>query len=183
MDWRAPAGRYDVAVKKVSKQNPVKSTPITLNYAGGRVVVFAEDGDRFMMTARRAARACQQADRLAAAERDRKQWMADASQRFETELIYAVHKWCEERAGRVAECYLALAGRHLDVYVVGSSDSYDFDLGSETSQLELALFDKGWEIHTRLIPKPTSADELRAHFDLDGALLVYADSKPTPGKS
>ncbi len=171
-----------MATKKAKPTKAAISYPITLNYAGGRVVVFAEDGDRFVMTARRAAKACQQAEELDAAARDQAERANDAIHRFENDLILPLRNWCETNTERVTACYVPVPVGHLEVYIVGRSEKYDFDLGSELAKFELKLVDDGWLVHTMLVPQPEDEHGMRAHFDYDGTLQVYADRQSAPGQ-
>jgi hypothetical protein len=145
---------------------------ILLNYsASGHVTVEPKDEDRFVISAQKAVDACQQHQRT-----------EQAIKLFKQKFLAPLRQWCDRHASKVLACYVPppLAG-HLEVFVIGRTQKYDFDLGREAAKLELALFDAGWRVSVMLIPD-CPPDSLRAHFNSDGAIEVYAQSEPPSGE-
>lgn len=156
-----------------------KQNIIRLNFSGDRVLVEPENGDRFIMTAEQAVEACKSAAGRAGKTRRSSRGKDEVIlRRFERDFIQPLRAWCESNAGRVSACYVPFPAGHVEVYVVGKSAKYDFDLGSDLSGLELQLFDRGWRVNVVQLPRADEDDGLRAHFDYDGALEVYADRQP-----
>lgn len=157
-------------------------SPLALSFHADHVSVAAEDGDRFFLAVQRAVEASRPAGESDAVLRERIDDDAGRRADFEREFLHPLRAWCERNAHRVRACYVPVPRGHLEAYVVGRAERYDFDLGSELSRFELELVDAGWRVHTMQIPRPDDADGLRAHFDYDGALQVYADGQPAPGE-
>jgi hypothetical protein len=141
--------------------------PVQLGWDDDRVVVTPEDQDRFIITAQKAVRACQQANVEA--------MMVD---RFKDEFIGSIHRWCQRHADKVGECYAAVRDGTAAVFVIGSAPKYDFSLGDSLSALELELHHKGWATDVLQLPASDKAT-LRTFFDPVTAILIYADRDRT----
>lgn len=155
---------------------PTRWSPIRLTFAGGRVWVKPEDGERFMRFAGRAAE-YRHGDRpLCGCKRD--EYVADYQRTF----LLPLRAWCEANAGRVQACYVYAPTGHSEVYFIGRSEKYDFDLGDATAQFDLSLVGNGWPMHSMLVPRPENETELYALFNPNRSLEVYADRQPAPGE-
>jgi hypothetical protein len=150
-----------------SMTTAVKRDVILLHYSAGHVTVEPQDEDRFVISAQKAVEACQQQHR-------HEQSIKVFKQRF----LQPLRVWCEDHASKIQGCYVPPpeAG-HLEVYVLGATPRYDFDLGRELAKLELHLVDAGWRVHVMQIPE-CPGESLRTHFNPDGAIAVYAKPKP-----
>jgi hypothetical protein len=144
----------------------VKRDVILLNYSAGHVTVEPQDEDRFVISAQKAVEACQQRHRH-----------EQTIQTFKKKFLQPLRDWCESHASKVRACYVPPpdAG-YLEVYVLGETEKFDFDLGRELAKLELQLADTGWRVNVTQIPD-CPGESLRTHFNPDGAIEVYAKPK------
>jgi hypothetical protein len=150
-----------------------KRDVILLNYSSsGHVTVEPQDEDRFVISAQKAVEACQQHHRG-----------EQVIKVFKQKFLQPLRVWCEEHASKVRACYVppAPAG-YLEVYVLGETQKYDFDLGRAVAKLELQLSDVGWRVNVMQIPDCPS-ESLRTHFNPDGAIEVYAKPKSASEQS
>lgn len=135
---------------------------IQLKYSGGRVVVETDDEDRFVMSAIKAVEACVSAHR-----------QDEAIRVFKTTFLGPLHAWCISQASRVQACYVIPVDKHIDVFVVGLEERYDFDLGREISNLESQFYDSGWRVSVQQIPHG-EAEERETFYNSGEVLEVYA---------
>ena len=139
-----------------------------VEFLDGRVTVGPDDEDefaRFAQDAMKVSRSCPTCDRPIRA--------------FKHDLLAPLREWCERRSAQINACYVPVPQGHLEAYVIGTSEQSDFKLGHEVAELSLAFLDRG--IHLLVMPIPNSADEGSfCHFSPEGAILVYANPKPTP---
>ena len=142
--------------------------PMNVEFADGRVTVGPDDEDafaRFAQDAIKVSRNCPTCDQ--------------PIRSFKYDILAPLREWCERRAAQINACYVPVPRGHLEAYVIGASERYDFALGHEVAELSLAFLDRG--IHLLVIPTPNRADEnTYCHFSPEGAILVYANPKPTP---
>jgi hypothetical protein len=141
---------------------------IRLTSDGGNVVVTPDDEDRFVLTAQNAVKACQEHHRS-----------SEAIKQFKSEFVRPLMEWCERNAARVHSCYIPVPVGFVQVFVVGASTKYEFGLGKDLANLELALADAGWRVSVLQIPF-CDDEELKTYFDPEGALLVYAQLEAAP---
>jgi hypothetical protein len=142
---------------KVAHRQPAK-----LSFSDGEVMVTPKDRDIFFISATKATEACREAVRN---EQGFKQ--------FETEFLIPLNAWCEKHAEKVRACYLPLPTRNIQVFIVGTSPRYDFELGEELATLELKLSQAGWRVGISQLPEADD-DSLGTFFSPEGALEVYA---------
>ena len=147
---------------KVSRRQPAK-----LSFTDGEVMVTPKDRDIFFISATKAIEACREAIRN---EQGFKQ--------FETELLIPLHAWCEEHREKVRACYLPRPANNIQVFVVGTSRKYDFELGEKLATLELKLSQAGWRVGISQLPEADD-DSLGTFFSPEGALEVYAKREQT----
>lgn len=148
----------------------IANRSMVLESGAGHVFVTADDADRFYAFAQEAVKASQL-----------QQSPPQILRIFQDEILAPLREWCERRTGRVKACYVPVPRGHLEAYVIGSSQQYDFKLGHESAELSLEFLDRG--IHILVMPIPNSADEATfCHFDPEGAFLVYANPKSTPNQ-
>jgi hypothetical protein len=150
---------------KVARRQPAK-----LSFTDGEVMVTPKDRDIFFISATKATEACRQAVQN-----------EQGFKRFETEFLVPLHAWCEEHAAKVRACYIPLPGHHIQVFVVGTSANYDYDLGDELATLELRLSQFGWCVGISQLPN-ADGDSLGTFFSPEGALEVYAKREQTPAE-
>jgi len=139
-----------------------------LSFTDGEIVVSPRDRDIFLINAEKATEACQNAGQM-----DRR------IERFETELLTPLHKWCRANATLVKARYIPVPRSHIQVFVVTNSRRFDFDFAEKVAALELQFASTGWRIGVSQLP---DADEgsLATFFNPEGALEVYAESGSTP---
>lgn len=140
-----------------------KMQVIRLGYAAGKVVVTPEDEDRFVLTAQHAVTACQNHHR-----------QDEAVKSFKIEFLGPLIDWCKRHADRVRACYIPVPLGYVQVFIVGSSYQYDFDLGRAISRLELELADSGWSVNVLQLPNSDDEEDLQTYFAVEGALQAYA---------
>jgi hypothetical protein len=143
---------------------------IRLSHADGQVIVEPEDEDRFVLTAQTAVKACQDSIRR-----------EEAIRTFKGKFLHPLIEWCARHSDRVRACYIPVPVGHIQVFVIGTSPKYDFDLGRELGRLELDLFDTGWRVNVLQLPT-AAAEDLQTYFNTEGAIEVYAQLAATPGQ-
>jgi len=144
-----------------------RQSAIHLNYDSGRVVVETQDEDRFVLSAKKAIEACVQSHL-----RD------EAIKTVKGQVLTPLRRWCEAHASRISSCYASSEGKYLQVFVVGATDRFDFDLEGELSKLEIAMFDSGWRMSAQQIPLLDSEDQ-DTYFNIGEAMEIYAVGKQT----
>lgn len=156
----------------IKSMTPIaKRDVILLNYSAGHVTVEPQDEDRFVISAKKAVDACQEHYRG-----------EQIIKRFKQRFLQPLREWCEAHASKVRGCYVPPPVGHLEVYFLGMTPKYDFDLGRELAKLELQLSDMGWRVNVMQIPDCPN-DSLHSHFNPDGAIEVYAQPKSAPDQS
>lgn len=76
----------------------------------------------------------------------------------------------------VNSCYIPVPVGHVQVFVVGASPKYDFDLGRELAALERQLAADEWRVNVLQLPA-SAAEDFQTFFNIDGALEVYTQFK------
>ena len=147
-----------------------KRTAIHLKYDNGVVVVKAHDEDQFVMSAKKVIDAC-------VASRQHAEFKRQAIKITKDKILNPLRGWCEDHASRISSCYIVPAGKYLQVYVVGATEKYDFDLGRELSKLEISMRDLGWRISCQQIPLGESEEQDSLPFNHGEAMEVYAIGK------
>ncbi len=142
---------------------------IRLTHRGRQVIVEPDDEDRFVMTAQNAVKACQ----------DSKQ-RQEAIRTFKEGFLVPLLDWCRKFLDKVQACYVAAPTTFLQVFVIGKSQKYDFDLSEELSALELKLADT-WRVSVLQLPA-TAPDDLQSFFNTEGAIEVYAELDAAQGQ-
>ena len=143
---------------------------IRLSHTNGNVVVEPEDEDRFVMTAQSAVQACQDTHRH-----------EEAIRTFKKEILQPLIEWCDSHSSQVQACYIPVPVGHIEVFMVGRSSAYDFDLGRALSELELRIAETGWRVNVLQLPAAASED-IQTYFNTEGALEVYAQLPPASGQ-
>ena len=144
---------------------------IVLNRTSGQVTVEPEDEDRFVISAQEAVKACQDHQK------------ADhAIRAFKQEFLGPLWEWCFLHAAQVKACFVPRTVGHLEVYVIGTSEQYDFAFGDDVARLELSLADRGWNVSAMQLPDGPDED-LLSYFNPEGAIQVYGNPESAPGQS
>src|SRR5262249_16471443 len=118
-------------------------TAVRLTYQDGQVMVTPKDQDIFFISAEKATEACSNSIRY-----------DERVPRYTTESILPIAKWCEGHKERVSACYvLPPESAVLPVYVVGTSEQYDFELTGELSNFAAWFDEQGWAVHLSQIPQ------------------------------
>lgn len=142
--------------------------PMIVEFGDGRVTVGPDDEDafaRFAQDAMRVARSCPTC--------------TQPIRSFKYDLLAPLREWCESRSAQINACYVESPRGHLDACVIGTSERYDFALSQEVAELSLAFLDRGVSIFVMMIPN-SQEESILCHFNPEGAILVYANPKPTP---
>src|SRR4051794_32851604 len=75
----------------------------------------------------------------------REKVMDEAVSRFQRDYLPRLYRWCQEHKHMVQACYLGLPTAYgLNVFVVGATPKFNFELSSQISALSLALEEDGW---------------------------------------
>jgi hypothetical protein len=134
---------------------------VKLSFQDGEVMVTPKDQDIFFINAEKATEACsaviRQEERVA---------------RFKDEIILPLARWCEEHKEQVSACYVLVPeSAVLPVYMIGTSDKYDFSLTEELSTLSSWFEERGWSVHVSQIPR-CDIEQLSGFFVPDHALQI-----------
>jgi len=152
-------------------QSPFEAKPIQLQWGDGQVVVTPEDQDRFVKEAKWAVAACQgfiQIEKIFA--------------KFKDEFLAKLRGWCERNADRITDCYVPFASPHgVQVYVIGASEGFDFQLSELLSELEQSLDNDGWVADILQLPQ-SSPEMLLSFFDPSRSIQVYGNGSGTPSE-
>lgn len=149
-----------------------KGQLIRLSHTDGNVIVEPEDEDRFVMTAQSAVMACKDHQRY-----------QEAIRAFKQAFLQPLIEWCASHSGKVQACYVPFPSGHIQVFVIGSSPTYDFDLGRAVAALELKLFDAGWQPVSIVLLPSAATEDLPTYFNMEGAIEVYAQLAAAQGQS
>ncbi len=136
--------------------------PVQILSADGQVTIVPDNEDRFIMTAQSAVQACQSQEKL-----------KRAVQAFKTEFIAPLFEWVENNKAAVSKIFIPVPSQCIEVYVIGASPSYDFELGKQLSRLEMKLHEEGWNVSVLQIPQ-ADLEELSTYFDPDSSLEIHA---------
>ena len=107
--------------------------------------------------------------------------MEEAIRTFKQDFLQPLMDWCGSHSSRVQACYIPTPVGHIQVFVVGATGRYDFDLGEELADLELRLADAHWRVNVLQIPA-SSTEDLQTYFNTEGAIEVYAQFQAAPGE-
>lgn len=141
--------------------------PIHLNFRSvQQVVVEPEDENRFMMTAKEAARACESA-----------QNMKDVREQF-TQLLVHLHSWCAAHEA-VHAGYAYPGDGYLNILVCTKGERYRFDFDDEITDLDMDLTRRFDWLRAEVLQIPESAKE--GNVALEKAILVYGDGSSPCG--
>ncbi len=147
----------------MSSAKAVERRPIVkIRFSDGKVMVTPESNDIFFISASKAIEACR--DKINMDER---------VARFSEEFLTPLRRWCDDHMDRISACYLPQPESSvLTVYVIGTTDEYDFDLTDDLAELAFWFDEKGWAVHPSQIPL-CDLEQLSGYFNLDLALQVY----------
>jgi hypothetical protein len=124
-------------------------------------MVTPQDQDIFFINAEKATEACREVIRD-----------DERVARFKDEIVIPLSEWCKRHKDKVLACYLLIPDSSvIPVYMVGTSEQYDFELTKEISQLASEFDDRGWAVHVSQIPR-CEGEELSGYFDPDHALQI-----------
>src|SRR5580765_4227576 len=113
-----------------------RRSPVKLSFKDGEVMVTPQDQDIFFISAERATEACRvvirQDQRVA---------------KFKDEIVLPLDRWCKDHKDKVLACYLLIPDSSvIPVYMVGTSEQYDFELTKELSELAAKFEERGWSV-------------------------------------
>jgi hypothetical protein len=146
----------------MARDRAVSAGPIHLSVRSvQQVVVEPEDENRFMMTAKEAARACEQA-----------QNEKDLREHFTQFLVYLMG-WCNKHETEVHACYVYPGDGFLNVLVCTRGEEYRFDFDDAVTELDIDLTRQFDWLTAEVMQVPEGARE--GHVSLEKAILVYGD--------
>src|SRR5262249_22958133 len=120
-----------------------------------------QDQDIFFISAEKATEACRDAI-------SRDQRVA----KFTEEIVLPLREWCKLHQDRILACYLLVPDSLvIPVYMVGTSEQYDFELTEELSRLASKFDEHGWSVHLSQIPR-CELEQLSGYFVPDHALQI-----------
>ena len=138
-----------------------RRNPVKLSFEDGEVMVTPQDQDVFFISAEKATEACRNVIR-------QDQRVAT----FTDEIVVPLGEWCRRHKDQVLACYLLIPDSTvIPVYVVGTSEQYDFELTKELSRLASGFDEHGWSVHLSQIPR-CDAEGLAGYFDENRALQI-----------
>lgn len=150
----------------MAKERTAAPRPIRLNFRSvEQVLVEPGDEDRFLITAREAARACKVAQ-------DEKEW----KETFDQFLIY-LQRWCKSHKDKVAACYVGIGDGTLSIVVCTKAAEYDFDFEDVITDLDLDLVKKFPWCVAEVMQVPSSLKD--GQPSLEQAIMVYGDGSRT----
>jgi hypothetical protein len=145
-----------------------KTSPIHLHYRSvEKVLVEPDDKDRFIMTAREAARACKHMEKQAEVE---KEWI----DKFNQFLVY-ISNWCKEHRKDVLAAYVDVSDGALSILICTEGDGYRFDLDDTLTDLDLAIVREFPWCVAEVMQMPKKAKDGQMSFEK--AILVYGNGK------
>jgi hypothetical protein len=138
-----------------------RRAPVKLCFKDGEIMVTPQDQDIFFISAEKATEACREAI-------SRDQRVA----KFTDEIVAPLGAWCNQHREKILACYLLIPDSPvIPVYMVGTSEQYDFELTKELSQLASEFDEHGWAVHVSQIPR-CDVEQLSGYFNLDRALQI-----------
>ena len=144
-----------------------RQKPIHLDYRSQEtVVVVPEDEDRFILTAKEAARACKQAH-------DNRDWA-----RQWNDFLVHIHNWCKDRAGLIDAGYVTVGDNALNVLLCVKTAEYNFEFEDAIADLDLELSRLFPLCYADVMQLPNQRD-VRAGIPSEELLVVYGDGKRT----
>jgi hypothetical protein len=143
-------------------EQAVRTGPIHLDFKSvQQVVVHPEDQDRFTMTAREAAQACQRA------QNDK-----DFEEEFKRMLV-RVREWAQAHEDAVVAAYVYTGDGQLNVLMATQGPGFRSDLSDDLTELDLSLVDEFPWLVAEVMQRP--ADAVAARGPLENAIQVYGD--------
>ena len=138
--------------------------PIRLGWEEGAIVVASTDEGRFEQQVRGSLAACRDGSSV-----------SRTIERFKSEFLPLVRRWCEAHRELVRSCYIPMSSRPLCVFVVSRKTKYDFSLSDPAADLEMELFRMNWPVEVLHVPSG-SPESLRSLFDPTDSVEVYGDA-------
>lgn len=146
-----------MAEKRAKENEPIRLSVRSVE----KVLVEPEDEDRFCVTSREAARACQQME-------NDKEW----KERFDQFLLHLQH-WGKEHAVRVNSILVDIGDGSLSVMVCTPGEEYDFGIDDELSGLDIEIVQKFPWCVAEVMQIPGKVKD--GQLSLEKAILVYGD--------
>ena len=128
----------------------------------GRVLVTAQDEDRFCVTCAQAVAACKM-------HISQKVWFGELDA-----LLVKVRDWATQNATQVCAVYASPREGHIVLFVVPRSKQYDLDLGSKLTDLDVALSQHFQVIEAEVMQVPgNTPQELATFVNVNAGKKVY----------
>ena len=155
------------------KKPSTKNQPLNLHFESTKVVlVTSDDEDRFLTTAREAARACRAAE-------DQKDW----SDTFRNFLGY-INMRCSELAGSIEACYVDIGDDGLRVFVATPGEDYDPSISDKLTEIDIDLATRFPTCPADCVQVPSEPhDSLSSFFSVEHSLKVYGNLRNASNKS
>lgn len=128
----------------------------------GRVLVTAQDEDRFIVTCAQAVAACK-------VHISQKVWFDELDA-----LLVRVRDWARHHADKVHAAYASPREGHIVLFVVPKSEQYDLDLGAKLTDLDIELGQQFQVIDTEVMQVPGKTPEhLSTFVKVEAAKQLY----------
>ncbi len=149
--------------------------PVRLTFDGDAVTVRPHDAKKYLRYARRAYARGRRPKKYGGNPCTAKPGTPEAREAFERGVLIPLRDWCRANADRVAACYCAPPRDGVaEFYVVTHQVRYDFELGHQLANLDLALHDAGWSVRAMQMPGAGGPEDLTALFDPYRAMVFDA---------
>ena len=150
----------------MTSDRTLSAGPIRIDFRSvQQVLVEPADENRFMMTAKEAARACE----LAQTDKELRAAFS--------ELLVYLRDWCGKQ-GKVEASYVFPGDGYLNILVCTHGDDYDFEFDDAVSELDIELTRQFAWLAAEVVQVPARATE--GHAALEKAIIVYADGSRPP---
>jgi hypothetical protein len=140
-----------------------ESGTIQLQLSGANLMLAAGDVDRFVRNSPWVLASFRNASEL-----------ETFIGRFQADFLPHLRRWCEQHHERVRACFVPFAREYLAIFMVTRSKTYDFEFSDPVADLEMDLFEKGWNTCVMQVPL-ASPESWKSLFDSSQAIQVYGD--------
>ena len=128
----------------------------------GRVLVTAQDEDRFIVTCAQAVAACKM-------QISNKVWFDELDA-----LLVRVRDWSAQNSARVHAVYASPREGRIVIFVIPKSDQYDLELGNKLTDLDMELAQNFQIIDTEVMQVPGKLpDQLATFVNVESAKRLH----------
>lgn len=147
-----------------------KKKPISLHFESAEtVIVTSDDEDRFLTTAKEAARACRTAE-------DAKWW----GETFKGFLAHLNHR-CAEMGDTIRACYVNIGDDGLRVFMATTGEDYEPSIADKITEIDIDIATRFPECPADCVQVPSvPQDSLSSFFLVEDSLKIYGELRNTP---